>query len=146
MSETTTKSLAEFIAEHAITMTAERADANPNMNDKGYALALGRPEMDHWRIVLKCGSRRMSTYFSKGLGHHGAEPTAAEVLDCLASDAAGVANADSFEDWAGDYGYDTDSRSAHKTYTICKRQAERLRKLLGDEQAYDGLLFSIERE
>jgi hypothetical protein len=66
-----------------------------------------------------------------------------EVLDVLASEAAGVENADGFEDWAGEYGYDTDSRRAEATYRECCQEAERLRRFLGEQ--YQAFLFDTER-
>lgn len=129
----------DFIADQHITATAEWSDRNPNMDEDS------KNPMDHWRVVLqRSGGKRMTVYFSKGRGHNGKPAEASEVLDCMASDAAGVENAQSFEDWASEYGYDTDSRKAHRTYSICKRQAERLKKFLGDE-AYEKLLWDMER-
>ena len=81
--------------------------------------------------------------FVKGAGHYGTEPTVEEVLDCLAMDSQGVSG-NSFEDWCDEYGYDTDSRKAHRTYRICDRQAEKLKALLGDS-AYETLLYNVER-
>jgi hypothetical protein len=121
-------------------MTTERADSNPNMDDT---------DMDHWRCKLRRAgppSARMTIYFSMGFGLKGAEPTLAEVLDCLASDAAGVENAQGFEDWAGEYGYDSDSRKAERTFRVCEKQAERLKQFIGDDATYQALLFDCERE
>jgi hypothetical protein len=73
-----------------------------------------------------------------GSGHKGKQPTVADVLDCLASDSAGVENADSFEGWCSEYGYDTDSRKALATYKQCEKQADRLKSLVG--AAYETLL------
>lgn len=131
----------EFIKDLGLTATAARVDKNPNMTSE--------TPMDHWRVVLKYKDGglvplKMTVYFSMGTGHKGKAPEAADVLDCLASDAAGVENARSFEEWASEYGYDTDSRKAHKTYTLCKREAERLLKFLGPT-TYNDLLWETER-
>lgn len=133
---TTTIPLADFVAQHRVKMTAEWAAENPNME--------GSDMMDNWKCVLSCGKRRMTLHFSKGTGHNGAEPTADEVLDCLASDASSVENARSFEEWASEYGYDTDSRKAEKIFKTCERQAEKLKQLLGDA-AYEQLLWNTDR-
>jgi hypothetical protein len=66
-------------------------------------------------------------------------PTAADVLESLLSDAAGVENAESFEDWASEYGYDSDSRRAFATWEACKAQTDQLRDLLGED--YDSAVF-----
>lgn len=69
-------------------------------------------------------------------------PTVAEVLDCLASDASGADQ--SFEDWCSDLGYDTDSRSAERTYNAVRQEMYDLRKLLGTAD-FETLLYSVER-
>ena len=122
---TETVSLEQFITDNRVTMTAERTDSNPAMDDSA--------NMDHWRVTLRCRRRQMTTVFSMGYGHNGAEPKTAEVLDCLASDANGYDNAQSFEDWAGDYGFDTDSRKAERTYKAMAKSADKIRRLLGDD-------------
>lgn len=115
----------EFIDLHKITATFARADSNPAMPDFNG---------DHWIVALrrkgKYGVRRMSLHFSKGCGHNGAEPTAAEVLDCLRSDAWGADEL--FETWANDLGFDPDSRSAEKIYNAVRRQTAKLSKFLGE--------------
>lgn len=73
-----------------------------------------------------------------------APPRLADVLDCLASDANGYDNSRNFEDWASDYGYDTDSRKAEATYRIVAEQAKGLRYFLGDN-AYRELIEDVDR-
>lgn len=57
-------------------------------------------------------------------------PVAASVLHCLCSD-ADAENHDTFEEWASEFGYDPDSRSAEKTYQACLENARKLRRALG---------------
>lgn len=134
---TDTTTILDFIRSIRASMTAERVDQNPTMADSA--------NMDHWRCVLKAGRSRMTVYFSQGYGHNGKEPRLSAVLSCLADDAAGIANTPDFEDWCSDYGYDTDSRKAEKTFEACEREAERLRKFLGDS-AYETLLWNVTRD
>ncbi len=124
-----------FIKSAGLTMTAGRTDSNPNMDSS--------TAMDHWKVTIRAGRSRMSTVFSMGYGHKGNAPTLADVLDCLASDASSVAQAD-YDEWARDMGYDTDSRKAERTYKACVRQGEKLKRLLGDS-AYETLLYHTER-
>ena len=131
------QTLNQFIASHKITCTADYADSNPNMADDWPA--------NHYRCVLKMGKRRMTVPFSMGLGLT-AEPGADDVLDALASDAAGVENAGSFEDWCGEYGYEIDSRKAERIFKVCQRQAIALKKFLGNHEDYQALLFDTERK
>jgi hypothetical protein len=128
--------LTDFIRDNHVRLTAERTDHNPHMDDDAR-------NMDHWKCKLIVGPRSMTVYFSKGFAHNGAEPTAPEVLDCLASDASSVVDA-SFEDWCSEYGYDTDSRKAEQTYKTIRRQARRLRDLFSSD-AFKTLLWDTER-
>lgn len=94
-----------------------------------------------WTVHLKLDGRRMSVPFFQGSAHT-EKPTAADVLTCLLSDANSVESARSFDEWAGDLGYDTDSRKAERTYRACQSIAKRLRVFLGDE--YEALVYSDE--
>jgi hypothetical protein len=98
--------------------------------------------MDPWTVTLLSWRRRLTVPFYMGMGHNGKEPTAADVMHYLCSDAAGFDNASGFEDWCSEYGYETDSRKAEATYRQIERQAKRLRQFLGDE--YEALVFSDE--
>jgi hypothetical protein len=60
-----------------------------------------------------------------------AVPTIEEVLESMQMDVNG--ELDDFESWAGDYGYDTDSRKAEKIFQACQREKKQLRAFLGRE-------------
>lgn len=47
------------------------------------------------------------------------QPTLSDVLHSLLSDGDAFFNAQSFEDWASDFGYDADSRKAEAIYRAC---------------------------
>lgn len=132
-----TITLAEFIRQHKLTMSAERWHENPYMPD-------GQRTMDHWRVRItartEAGRRSFTTYFSMGFGHNGHEPTLADLLNCFASDHT----EESFENWAHDLGYDADSRKAERTYRIVQQQRGKVERLLGPE-AYDQLVYHTER-
>lgn len=66
-------------------------------------------------------------------------PTLDDVLDSLRMDAQGWDNADTFEDWCSEYGYNTDSRRAESVYKACSETSKRLRSLLGRD-AYETLM------
>jgi len=131
----TTTTYATFAKQHGIKLSAERVSENPNLVSKW--------EADHWKVTLRKGRKRMSIFYSKGLGHEGVEPTAPEVLCCLALDASTIDASESFESWADEFGMDTDSREAEKTYKHTRKQADRLRSFLGDEY---GTLLTAEEE
>jgi hypothetical protein len=94
-------------------------------------------------VIIKTGDGQLKTFFSKGKGLPDA-PTVTEVLYCLASNAAGYENAQSFEDWCNEYGYSTDSRKAERTWLAVVDGAKKLKTLLGP--AYEELLWETERE
>jgi len=125
------QTIQQVIERDGIRIRAERADSNPNMDPE--------QPMNHYKVRLRNrAGRQLTVYFSMGLGLRG-EPTAADVLECLASDAAGIENAQSFEDWAAEYGYDTDSHTAYRTYQTCQRQAKSLQRFM--VRGYEALLF-----
>jgi hypothetical protein len=131
------KTIQKFIEENKIRMTAARVDRNPNMEDMPDGSA-------HYQCRFTSMGRTMTVYFSMGPACKG-EPTAAEVLDCLATDSASVENSSSFEDWAADLGYDPDSRKAEKAYQAVEKQSRKLKVFLRSDDLYDELLFHIER-
>lgn len=136
--ETKTITLDQFIAEQQLEMSVLPVKRNPHMSEQ-----LPRNFECTITVVGRGYHEPMTVYFSQGSAHK-KKPTLAEVLDCLASDASGVDNARSFEDWSSEYGYDTDSRKAEHTYNTVKEQAQQLRGLLG-RSAYEQLLYETER-
>jgi hypothetical protein len=114
--------IAEFVAANNLTMTCEYASENPNLYDPKWTA-------DHWLCTIRMGRRRLTVPFSQGMGHNGAEPIVADVMGCLAGDALFIA--DTFEEWASDPGYATDSRRAEQTYQACKRTRARLIRFFG---------------
>ena len=135
--DTKTVTLQQFIAEQQLEMSVFPVKRNPHTD-----VQMPRNFECTITMVGRGNHEPMTVYFSQGSAHK-KNPTLAEVLDCLASEASGVDNARSFEDWASEYGYDLDSRKAERTYQICKKQAQELKALLGQD-AYNQLLYSTE--
>lgn len=143
-----TSPLQRFIEKAGLKLDVREAESNPHCGSTS--------PMYHWSCTvfrLNPTTDGFSFPFSKGAGHvetvrgypdRPIPPTLEEVLDCLASDAAGYENAPLFEDWAGEYGYDTDSRKAEKTFRTVQEQAARLKKFLGPA-LYNELLYDTER-
>src|SRR5579859_2566391 len=78
------------------------------------------PDAHPYTVTLHYQERSMKVPFYTGSGWD-REPDVDDVVECLATDAASIVNARDFEDWAGDLGFDVDSRKAERTY----RQGER---------------------
>ena len=137
----------EFARKHRVNMTATLVESNPNMDD----MPAGST---HWSCELRRSldvrgaqgrrlKRTLTVPFSMGSAHC-KEPTAVDLLDCLASDACTVENAGSFEEFARELGYDEDSRKAERTFQTCQKQTEKLKQFLG-EDAFALLVFDTER-
>jgi hypothetical protein len=132
------KTIQEFIDSRGITMTVERVKCNPNTANDEWSKSAR-----HWKCLFRCGNKEMFVYFSQGSAHT-QEPTVAEVLDCLASDASSFENSDGFEGWANEFGYDTDSRKAERTYKAIEEQTDKLARLISPDD-YETLLWDTER-
>lgn len=132
----------DFIAKHQIEMAMLKAFHNPSLMDNKWAKTAR-----HWDCTITLVGfghvEPMHVYFSQGIGH-AKSPTAADVLDCLASDAASIEAVHDFEGWADEMGFDKDSRAAERTYHAILDQRRALMALLG-RAAYWELLNDIER-
>ena len=166
-SDDATQTVDEFIEKHKITLTATNVRQNPHMHDEAYP-------MFHYEVELtRDGAESMVVYYSVGSAHiergqafryrkllsgsplppqaaleraaKSFKPPVADVLDCLASDSAGIENVRSFEEWAWETGFDVDSRSAERTYEACVEQRDQLLALLGRE-AFEELLWQTQRQ
>lgn len=71
-------------------------------------------------------------------------PDLADMLDCLTSDASSIDNTHNFEEWAGELGFDEDSRKAERSYQATMTQSVALCNVLGRD-AYSDLLDNVER-
>jgi hypothetical protein len=60
-------------------------------------------------------------------------PSLADVMHSLLSDGSPFFDAESFEDWAGNLGYDPDSRKAESIYRECDRTGRAMQGALGAE-------------
>lgn len=58
------------------------------------------------------------------------KPTLDDVMYCLVSDSDAL-QYDTFEEWAGDTGYDSDSRKAEEIYNACRKIGSELKKAFG---------------
>lgn len=79
------------------------------------------------------GGRREPDGRTATTAHVAKAPTLDMVLSSLASDANAYLNADGFEGFCEDFGYDTDSRAAERTYNACKDVFLELTKLFGGD-------------
>ncbi len=101
-------------------------------------ISYGAPFRDDWpdahpyTVTLRYQQRAMTVPFYAGPAWS-REPELDDVMDCLCSDALCVINTSSFEDWANELGFDSESRRAERTYQQVQQQTQDLRQLLGDD-------------
>jgi hypothetical protein len=88
-----------------------------------FALSTGMVPHKNCNANLGAASMR---YGAKPL----AKPDAADVVSSLILD-AGAADYATFEEWAGDYGYETDSRKAEAIFNACRNTALDLIRVFG---------------
>lgn len=89
-------------------------------------------DMNDYTVTLHYKNRKLVTPFFTGKGWK-EDPTAADVLSSLISDAETVEHATTFEEWANELGYDIDSRKAEQTYKLVKRSAAKTKSFLRNE-------------
>lgn len=143
--QTETQTIAQFIEAQGLTMYATPIASRPDRVNFGKGVS-------HWAITIYKGGNgtgkgpqtgSMALLYSMGSAHKGS-PKIADVLNCIALDASGI-EGNGFENWCGEYGCDTDSRKAYATFEACQKSARDLRSLLNDAEAFEALLYSVER-
>jgi hypothetical protein len=98
-----------------------------------------------YSVRLSRGDESLNTPWRQGLGITEL-PNAGDVLASLIMDAAGFTNARDFEDWASEYGYDTDSRKALASWEQIDALSDGLRDLLGDDDFESAISGDAEEE
>lgn len=131
----------DFIKKHGIKMRCKHAASNPHMDSGGH-------HMDHWKCTFTRGKSRMTITFSMGSGHGGKEPSTADVLNAVASDASGYENSGrNFQNWCSEFGYESyepsETRKHKKTFNAVKKEYEKLEKFLG-ASLYEDLVNNTE--
>lgn len=125
----------DIIKRRSLAMVSKTMRDNPYMSGEN---------MRHYRCTLTNETgHSIELTFSMGSAHGMRHPEIAEVLDCLASDAAMVENARNFDEWCSELGCSSDSRKEHRRYAACKAQTNDLKSLMGPD--YQSLLFDTER-
>lgn len=116
-----------LVARHLITMKSVPADRNPHMEAGDWS-----SKAHHWKCTLKRKGLQFTVYFSMGMLRP-EEPSIEEVIDCLRADRDSIESSGSFEDWASELGYDSDSRKAFKSYSVSKKQSFKFAGFMGRE-------------
>lgn len=84
---------------------------------------------NEYQVTLSYKRKKLTTSFYQGSALTN-DPSASDVLYCLASDASVSA---SFEDWCGEMGYDYDSRRMYAVWEECRAMKAKLERFIGSE-------------
>lgn len=118
--------------------------ADKFMQETGTKLTIGEPtygkhplwdknDDDRWNFpftfsrVVNGKRRQFTETFGQSIAAGSKKPTAYDLLACLQKSDPG-----SFENFCGDFGYDTDSRKAERTYNAVCKEWENVDKLWHD--------------
>lgn len=82
---------------------------------------------DIYKFTLTRNKKRYSGTFGQSIADFGKIPTAYALLSCLTK-----SDPCTFENFCSDFGYDTDSRNAEKTYKAVIKEWQGVNKLFGD--------------
>ncbi len=115
----------EWLENNNITLEIEfvKYDIFDNFNDGEYR--------DIYRFTLKVeeDTRTYINLFGQSIANAGVEPRAYDILSCLTK-----YDPESFEDFCSNFGYDEDSRRAHKVYEAVSQEWEGLNSILTTDQ------------
>ena len=77
-------------------------------------------------VRLRRGGRSMTVQFGQSIAEGGNRPSKYDVLACITKSDPG-----SFEEFCGEYGYDTDSRKAERTWKAVVREWKAVSRVFG---------------
>lgn len=135
------RSIRHYVNNHGLAVTIV-SGPDYAVDDEGW-------EHNAYTLKLTNADRgtEMTVPWMSGLGitrHPDERPE--EVISSLVSDVWGYHNADGFEDWAGEYGYGLDSRTAERIWKEIGEQAEQFIAFIGDDTELELLALTYERE
>jgi hypothetical protein len=111
------------------------------LNNAGYKLKLkkdvstvenGVAFFNYRAKIIAPNGVKIKTPYSQGSGIK-ETPKIDSIVHCLVLDAGCYECSETFEGFCAEFGYDEDSRKAKKTYKACKKTAERLPDLFGED-------------
>jgi hypothetical protein len=115
-----TEQAEKFMKDTKTTMKAVLADHAPYFDDD-------KNVWDIWRVTLRRHGKSFSFRFGQSIATLGQDLTPYDVLACLTKYDPGT-----FENFCGDFGYDTDSKKAEKTYKAVVKEWQGVKRLFGD--------------
>ena len=92
-------------------------------------------DRNQYKVTIYNGAHKFSTTFTDSIYNtqNGKKSSHFDMLYCIVSDMQCVQYNDTFEDFASEFGYDEDSRSAEKIYKACLKTKDNLERLFGND-------------
>lgn len=100
-----------------------------SFKERGFYFQDDKDVRDIFVCVLKNENHRFRFTFGQSINNTGITPTAYDVLASLTKYEVG-----SFENFCDEYGYNTDSRSAYKTYKAVLKEWKNVERLFTADQ------------
>jgi hypothetical protein len=132
------QTLAKFLDGNDVAMRCRPVTVNGDPT--GLIAEPWAPQQYSCRLYRSNGHRPLTAI----VGSDSGAPELCDVLDAVAAQAAVVDQAQAYEQWALEMGFDPDSREGERVYRAARREAKLLRQLLGEDQ-YARLLWHTER-
>lgn len=110
---------------------AAKLNIKLSVNDPKHKKHFAEDKSPRWVFpcILKHNGKTYSFEFGQSIAAGATPPTIYDVLSCLTK-----YDPDSFENFCGDYGYDTDSRKAEKVYKAVVKEWEAMTRLFNEEE------------
>lgn len=113
--------------------------ANDFANKHGITLEIGSPDYGRhfhddkesryiFPVTLKCHGKQYTFKFGQSINGGDEEPTMYDILTCMTK-----YDPETFENFCSEFGYDTDSRKAEKTYKAVKKEYAAMKRLFSNE-------------
>ena len=126
-------------------MSELRDNAKETCKKYGITMKVGDPkygpvdwdkDYDHYRfpVTLRKDGKSMRVMFTQSRVQGSNPPDEYDVLTSLSKFDPG-----SFENFCSDFGYNTDSRKAERTYKAVKREWEAVKRVFGEGECLDAL-------
>ena len=93
-------------------------------------------DASHYLCTFTWLGKSFSIQYSMGSAHK-KSPNIEDVFNCILLDVSALDQ--SFEDWASDFGYDSDSRKAYAIWEACRENAKKLKDFLGNKDFQEAL-------
>jgi hypothetical protein len=119
------KQATNFLKRAEATLTLKYMGNEPHFEDDKEK----RIYRDRYKCTFANGKKHFSVIFGQSIANRGKKPTTYHILACLTK-----YDPKSFENFCGEFGYDTDSRKAEKTYKAVYSEWEKVKAFFTEEE------------